>query len=146
MTSTAERVQSRFPPAGPRIVVVGTGIAGATFAACLRRRGPPCAVVEREPAGRGEGYMLGLLPLGAGLFLAGRHDAMRSTDVEDVARRTLARPTFVDSTPGAFLRDQVVRLYTLGLLTRSIRRTIAEPPARGGGRGGCRPSRPVDTS
>src|SRR6185312_16366542 len=46
------------------ILIVGAGIAGATLAALLRRRGESPVVIERDTADAQAGYMLGMMPLG----------------------------------------------------------------------------------
>lgn len=53
-----------------RVLIVGAGLAGASLGALLRRRGEPAAIIERHDAEGGNGYMLGLLPLG-GRVLSG---------------------------------------------------------------------------
>ena len=43
-----------------RVLVVGGGPAGLTFAACLRRHGIDCVIVEKSGRGRTGGYSIGL--------------------------------------------------------------------------------------
>ena len=47
-----------------RILIVGSGIAGATLAALLLQRGEKPVVIERGAPDAAEGYLLGLYPLG----------------------------------------------------------------------------------
>ncbi len=78
-TSTlADRAEQAGRGGRLRILVAGAGIAGATLAALLRRRGQPVAVLERGGPDDDPGYMLGLMPLGArvlnGLDLTERYE------------------------------------------------------------------------
>lgn len=63
-TTAAEAIEAQLAGARLRVLIVGAGIAGATLAALLRRRGEPAATVERGQPDDAGGYMLGLLPLG----------------------------------------------------------------------------------
>ena len=57
------------------ILIIGAGIAGLTLAALLHQRGLQPVVIEREPSAAGQGYMLGLYPMGASvLYGLGLHD------------------------------------------------------------------------
>ncbi len=98
--TTAASVERSFDGARLRTLVVGAGIAGATFAALQRQRGEPVALLERNPASADDnGYMLGLLPLGGrvlnGLGLANRGAAasldMRHYDLYDRRGRLIRR-------------------------------------------------------
>ena len=98
--TTATAVERSFHGARLRTLVVGAGIAGATFAALQRQRGEPVALLERNPASADDnGYMLGLLPLGGrvlnGLGLADRGAAasldMRHYDLYDRRGRLIRR-------------------------------------------------------
>lgn len=51
-----------------RTLVVGAGVAGASFAALMRRRGRHPVLIDRAEAGASAGYMLGLLPLAGNLL------------------------------------------------------------------------------
>lgn len=51
-----------------RTLVVGAGVSGASLVALMRRRGRHPVLIEREPLGATQGYMLGLLPLGGNLL------------------------------------------------------------------------------
>lgn len=62
--SASERITRTLSIARLRILIVGAGIAGATLAALLRRRGERPVVIERESADAQAGYMLGMMPLG----------------------------------------------------------------------------------
>jgi salicylate hydroxylase len=53
-----------------RTLIVGAGVAGASLAALLRRRGRHPVLIERAEAGASAGYMLGLLPLAGNLLHA----------------------------------------------------------------------------
>ncbi len=48
-----------------RTLIVGAGVAGATLAALMRKRGRHPVLIERAGVDAPEGYMLGLLPFGA---------------------------------------------------------------------------------
>ncbi|MCO5321898.1 MAG: FAD-dependent monooxygenase [Microthrixaceae bacterium] len=60
----AQRAERATDGSRQRILVVGAGIAGATLAALLRRRGEAVALIERAGPLADEGYMLGMMPLG----------------------------------------------------------------------------------
>ncbi|MEZ5267743.1 MAG: NAD(P)-binding protein [Microthrixaceae bacterium] len=59
----AQRAERATDGSRQRILVVGAGIAGATLAALLRRRGEAVALIERAGPLADEGYMLGMMPL-----------------------------------------------------------------------------------
>jgi 2-polyprenyl-6-methoxyphenol hydroxylase-like FAD-dependent oxidoreductase len=88
---TADRIEEITEGARLRILVVGAGVAGATFAALLRRRGDQVALVERGSPADDEGYMLGMMPLGGrvlnGLDLTAAYEGasvpMRTYDLYD---------------------------------------------------------------
>lgn len=64
------------------MLIVGAGVAGATLAALLRRRGEPAALVERGAPDDPDGYMLGLMPLGGRVLNGlGLHDAYRDASI-----------------------------------------------------------------
>lgn len=59
-----------------KTLIIGAGIAGLTLAALLRQRGEGATVVERNATLTGQGYMLGLFPLGGRVLHGLRlHDA-----------------------------------------------------------------------
>jgi 2-polyprenyl-6-methoxyphenol hydroxylase-like FAD-dependent oxidoreductase len=60
----ADQLEAQMSGCRVRILIVGAGIAGATLNALLRQRGERPAMIERNPAHSGCGYMLGLMPLG----------------------------------------------------------------------------------
>lgn len=60
----ASRIAKRIDGARLRVLIIGAGIAGATLGALLRQRGELPAIIEKGGELDGEGYMLGLLPLG----------------------------------------------------------------------------------
>lgn len=51
-----------------RTLIIGAGVAGASLAALMRRRGRHPVLIERAQSGAPGGYMLGLLPLGGNLL------------------------------------------------------------------------------
>ncbi len=77
--STACHVERSLTGARLRVLCVGAGVAGATFAALMRQRGNPIALIERGGAEDDGGYMLGLMPLGGrvlnGLGLSAEYEA-----------------------------------------------------------------------
>ena len=62
--STAQWVERSLAGARLRVLCVGAGIAGSTFAAVMGQRGEPVALIERGDETDSGGYMLGLMPLG----------------------------------------------------------------------------------
>ena len=64
LATVAQRAEEAVSGARLRILVIGGGIAGATFATLMQQRAHPVAVVERAAKSDRGGYMFGLLPLG----------------------------------------------------------------------------------
>ncbi len=78
ISSVGSRIETQLADSRLRILIVGAGIAGATLASLLRRRGEPPALIERASEAADAGYMLGIAPLGGrvlnGLGLADEYN------------------------------------------------------------------------